>query len=196
MTDAPWGMDADDRLAVLVPCEASECGAQPGEPCKGLNRQRQVYVQPWAHPQRIPRAKAAVAAGELQAPAADAVPAAGGGEVHDHQADGGIDFSQWTDAQLAAVAESGSAAFKASPDFPALEAEYKRRKAAGSDDGSQARVDAMIARGTGAAKAPEACADLVTECEECGFPFSKPQRRRTCQSAKACGRRQAARAAG
>jgi hypothetical protein len=196
MQDAPWGMDADDRLAALVPCEAADCGAQPGEPCAGLNRKREVYVQPWAHPQRAHRAKAAVAAGEPQAPVTEAAPGPEGRKEHDHGAEAGIDFAQWTDAQLAAVVESGSAAFKASPDFPALEAEYERRKADGADDGSKARVAAMFARGSGPARAPEAFAHLAAECEACGFHFSKPQRRRTCQSATACQRRQDARAAG
>jgi hypothetical protein len=37
--------------------------------------------------------------------------------------------------------------------------------------------------------------DYVTECVDCGFKFSRPQARRTCQSAKACQKRQDARAA-
>jgi hypothetical protein len=36
---------------------------------------------------------------------------------------------------------------------------------------------------------------LATECEECGFKFSKPQVRKTCQSGKACKGRQDAKAA-
>jgi len=35
----------------------------------------------------------------------------------------------------------------------------------------------------------------VTECQECGFEFSRPQNRRTCKAPAACKRRQAARAA-
>jgi hypothetical protein len=35
----------------------------------------------------------------------------------------------------------------------------------------------------------------VTECADCGFTFSRPQRRRTCQSPKACKKRQKDRAA-
>jgi hypothetical protein len=37
--------------------------------------------------------------------------------------------------------------------------------------------------------------DYATECVDCGFKFSRPQARKTCQSAKACQKRQDARAA-
>jgi hypothetical protein len=36
---------------------------------------------------------------------------------------------------------------------------------------------------------------LVSECTECGYHFSRPQRRQTCQSAAACTRRQEAKTA-
>jgi hypothetical protein len=37
--------------------------------------------------------------------------------------------------------------------------------------------------------------EYVTECVDCGFKFSRPQARKTCQSAKACKRRQDEKAA-
>lgn len=37
--------------------------------------------------------------------------------------------------------------------------------------------------------------ELATECEKCGFEFSKPQARKTCRSESACKKRQEARAA-
>jgi hypothetical protein len=52
-----------------------------------------------------------------------------------------IEFTQWTDAQLAAAER-----FTSSPHYPALKAELDRRRASGSNDGSQARVDAFLAR--------------------------------------------------
>jgi hypothetical protein len=43
--------------------------------------------------------------------------------------------------------------------------------------------------------AQEAGDGTVTECDECGYDFGRPQRRRTCKSQAACERRQAAAAA-
>jgi hypothetical protein len=55
-----------------------------------------------------------------------------------------IDFTKWTDAQLAVGAK-----FTSSPNYPALAAEIARRQAAGLDDGSQQRVADMIASNRG-----------------------------------------------
>jgi transposase-like protein len=57
------------------------------------------------------------------------------------------------------------------------------------------RVDITGQDGEAAEATPEpAKAEkvLVTECVRCGFHFSRPQARQTCQSDKACQRRQAA----
>jgi hypothetical protein len=51
-----------------------------------------------------------------------------------------------------------------------------------------AQLDKLTAGETEAAQP----AECVTECVTCGFHFSRPQRRRTCQSAAACLRRQVA----
>lgn len=61
----------------------------------------------------------------------------------------------------------------------------ERSPADGGQDGQQDSAPA-------AAAAPDG--QLAAECERCGFTFRRPQRRPLCQSAAACGKRQAARA--
>jgi len=66
-------------------------------------------------------------------------------------------------------------------------------------DGSLTIVAQTTRTDIGADKAPEPTEDgrghKVTKCDDCGYEFVRPQHRRTCKVAKACERRQAARAA-
>jgi hypothetical protein len=117
------------------------------------------------------------------------------------------DYTQWTGAQLYTILGMDPARVLPSVDLDAVRAEIERRKAAGPDDGSRDRVDAMNGHApkdrTGhAAEKAQARAESkpakgskpeperVTECVKCGFKFTKPQVRKTCQSDKACQRRQ------
>lgn len=117
------------------------------------------------------------------------------------------DYTQWTGAQLYTILGMDPASVLPSVDLDAVRAEIERRKAAGLDDGSRDRVDAMNRhtpkdRTGHAAEKAQARAESkpakdskpeperVTECVKCGFKFTKPQVRKTCQSDKACQRRQ------
>ena len=67
--------------------------------------------------------------------------------------------------------------------------------AAGAAGGLAAAAEQAGEVLAGATEAPaKAEKTLVTECVRCGFRFSRPQARQTCQSDKACQRRQAAKA--
>src|SRR5579859_7997114 len=89
-----------------------------------------------------------------------------------------IDAADWM-AQHAAAVAAGDAIAEAAPAITEAV-----RNVETSDQPAAAGEPASPVKG-----------EQVTECDDCGFQFSRPQARRTCQSAAACQKRQAARQA-
>jgi hypothetical protein len=111
-----------------------------------------------------------------------------GGKIYGHigaVAEALLVFLSGKDAVAKAIADAGTQA-PAEDDEPV-------------DLAEQVANEQRAARHQAAAAEPQdvepaAKTERVTECERCGFHFTRPQARRVCQSEKACERRQAAKA--
>lgn len=178
----PNEQNPGDSLAYRIACRNEGCGAAPMEPCVSPDREGTLVIQPWPHPVRVDDAKAQAAEAAQEE---------------------GIDFSEWTDAQLQAAA--GIKKVQASSNFPALQAELGKRAPVLPADGAgpedAAPGPGKDAHGQEGEPAPDAQPspgadekERVAECVNCGFKFTRPQVRKTCQSEKACKRRQEAKA--
>jgi hypothetical protein len=101
------------------------------------------------------------------------------------------------DAATQAEATEQDAASQAEAAGVATEPEAETEAAdAQGRDGHEHAAEAGDPQAPGAEAAPaKPEKEYVTECVDCGFKFSRPQARKTCQSAKACKRRQDEKAA-